>query len=81
MIKNLILKKKPVPEYKPAIDYFQDQFQEIPIAVTVQGYSGINEADQTKRTISHEYNFFEFRSIIEHKNDLYNVILQKKLFK
>jgi hypothetical protein len=45
-----------------------DQF---PVACVVEGY--VNSPNATSRYIKHEYSFFEFRKIVEHKPEL-NVV-------
>lgn len=51
----------------------EDLYNEIPIASTIVGYVDINNTAQTYRNVSHEYNFYEFRSIVERKPELFNV--------
>ncbi|CAF0709535.1 unnamed protein product [Brachionus calyciflorus] len=62
-----------VPDYKPAVSYFEEVFKELPVAVKVKGYSDINVTAQTKRDVNHEYSFFEFRPIVERKSELFNL--------
>ena len=54
-----------VPEFKQAIVYLDD-YPEVPVAAVIEGYSG-----STK--LKHEYNFFEFRTFVERKTDIYVV--------
>lgn len=64
-----------MPGYNPAVSFFGDIYNQLPVASIVMGYVEINEIQQTKREINHEYNFFEFKPIVLRKSELFNVIL------
>ncbi|RNA15324.1 EF-hand domain-containing D1, partial [Brachionus plicatilis] len=64
-----------VPGYNPAVSFFSEVFKELPVSSVVKGYIDINEVNQTKREINHEYNFFEFRPIVQRKSELFNVCI------
>ena len=56
-----------MPEYQQAIVY-SDDFKEIPVAAVIEGF-----VDTNPNPIKHEYNFYEFRTFVERKTDLYVV--------
>ncbi|CAF0709533.1 unnamed protein product [Brachionus calyciflorus] len=58
------------PNHGYPINYYQG-FKELPIAIMIEGFININTPDQKKIKI--EYNFFEFRTAIERKFDLFTL--------
>lgn len=67
-----------VPEHQQAVIY-DNLFNEIPVAIVVEGLesSGIPNVQPEKVKI--EYNFYEFRTAIERRADLFGV-MKKKAF-
>ena len=64
---NFILK---VPEFKPAVEY-DDEFKEIPIGAKIK--ASLNSKSGRAETIEIEYNYYEFRSRVQIREDLYVV--------
>lgn len=58
------------PSHTYPINY-DTSFKELPISIKIEGYINMNQPQETK--IKMEYNFFEFRTAIERKFDLFTV--------
>ncbi len=62
-----------VPEHQQAVIY-DDLFSEIPIAMVVEGYESSGIPNVKPEKVKLEYNFYEFRTAIERRADLFSVI-------
>ena len=66
----------PVPQFKPSL--IDPSFKEVLVEIQIEGivYEGKDE-----KKFSRTYSFYEFRSSIQHRQDLYTVKFKKKYFK
>ena len=60
-----------MPEFKPSV-YYDDEFQEIPLTAIIRGT--LTSKSGRVESFTSEYNYFEFRSRVEIREDL-NVVI------
>lgn len=60
------------PEFQPGVLFLED-YKEIPVATVVQGLAEINSNTNTGLKFRNEYNYFEFRTLIDDKQDLFQL--------
>jgi hypothetical protein len=65
-----------VRDFQSAVEIssMDEQYKETPFAFVVEGFT-----DQDRQSIYREYNFFEFKNIIERTDDLLNVYEELRL--
>jgi hypothetical protein len=62
-----------IPEFQQSLT-FDDKYKQVPLGAVVNGVYNMDSNLQKADSIKNEYSFFEFRSRVEIRDDLYKVI-------
>ena len=61
------------PEFEQSVS-FDDKYKQVPLGAIVNGYYNLDSSSQNGNSILNEYSFFEFRTRVDIRDDLFVVI-------